>query len=223
MYRCLFIKNRIISVNIIGEDIFYQLCGFRFGKIQVVCQCTFCVAGIHFHQSTVAECLCECQCMCRNVNFRNDVDTDRSGIFDQAAELIFCIIKIGRCCSLTFFIFYRRFQTESRVSIEAVLQTGCCICIPVVLKEDQVIIQMYLKVVHFVPGHRCCNIFYRLKLGCFSSDVKDHTSDLVFRIVSCRSFRDRCFVLLQDLQEGSGCPVSTCCSLGFCFDGISDL
>ena len=79
------------------------------------------------------------------------------------------------------------------------------------------------KVIHLVPGHCCRNIFYGLKFGCFSSDIQDHTSDFVFWIVSGCSFRDRCFVLLQNLQEGSGCPVSTCCSLGFCFDGISDL
>ena len=83
--------------------------------------------------------------MCRYIDFRNDIDTDRSGIFDQAAELIFCIIQIGCCRSFTFIIFYRRFQTESSVGLcKAVLHRSLRIGIPVVLKEDQVIIQMYL-------------------------------------------------------------------------------
>ena len=100
--------------------------------------------------------------MRRSIDLRYDIYPELTGLFDKALKLILRIPQVRTCqillvlklfiadlqrisvriCQVSAFFHSVIFQTECRI---------CCHRIFFVLEPDQVVVQMYLEIIHLIP------------------------------------------------------------------------
>ena len=144
--------------------------------------------------------------MSRSINFRHNTYSLRFRLFDKVSKVFLCIEKVF--VSQIFFIF--------SACLNIGLKTESCIrpfssdfCAFKILIEDQVIIQMNLKIIHLVVCHSVYKIFQWLKRCRFTGNIQAKASYFELRIVFCNTFRNLTVIQFHDLKNGTCRPVSS--------------
>ena len=152
--------------------------------------------------------------MCRHIKLRHDIDSHCPAVFDKLAELIFCIIHIFRCRRFIFAVQYAGFQPEPGIrlfqrKLQTCLHIAACHRL-IIFHKNQVVAEMHLETVHFIPGHILCKLINRIQAKRLPSHIKAKCPDLILRIIPCLSFWNTAACLLKNLQDTDCPPVGAC-------------
>ena len=231
MHDRLCVKYRIAAIQILGEDLLdeCQRSVVRLtDQVQVVIL-TAARALTQFRQD-----LRQCQRVRRRIDLRNDIDAQLTRFLDEISELILRVeeVRARQILLIDEILSVQRYWIAIAVGqrvafLDAGFQTECRVCahrIRYRFQRDQVIVDVYLEVVHLVPGHFLNDLFQEIHGERSSGNVHDVSADLIQRIVTSDSFRECLEVVqLQSLQDRTSCPIRTGLCLSSNRNGIFDI
>ena len=231
MHGRLCVKYRIAAIQILGEDLLYEC---QRSVVRLTDQVQVVILTAARAQTQFRQDLRQCQRVRRRIDLRNDIDAQLTRFLDEISELI---LRVEEVCARQILLVneilsVQRHWIAIAVSqraafLDAGFQTECRVCahrIRYRFQRDQVIVDVYLEVVHLVPGHFLNDLFHEIHGERSSGHIHDITADLIQRIVTSDSLRERLEVVqLQSLQDRTSCPIRTGLCLSSNRDGVFDI
>ena len=202
--------GRIAALDVLIKDAAHELEALiiLLGDIQVI------VLATVRTMAQIRTDLGESQGVGRGIDFGDDVHAESLGLLDIGLEVLLAVPnvlggQVGLVLAVVAALLDVGLETERRVGLENVL-----VLIGVVLKRNEVVVQVDLEVVHLVERHLLGHLLQPVEGEGLASHVQDDAAHLVERVVAGRTEREGAGTGLHALQDRLTAPVGTGNSLG---------